>query len=113
VSELPITVIPEKCVSSNEKLLCAQPDNRKLQYNSINRWLQGVESYADSLWMIDEEPEILIDITGFSGREVDVINGLVGTLSGDWYFQNKKDSSLWIYELSRLPAEEVVVEENI
>jgi hypothetical protein len=112
IAELATPVIPDKCVSSTDKLFCAQPDNRKLQYNSINRWLQGMESYADSLWVLDKEPEMLINITSFSGREVDVINGLVGKLSGDWYFQNKKDQTLWIYELSRLPKEEVI-EENI
>jgi hypothetical protein len=110
--ELPTSIIPEKCVGLEEEVYCAQPENKQLRYNSIDRWLQGVESFADSLWAVGEESEPLINITSFSGREVDVFNGLVGKLSGDWYFQNKKDQSLWIYELSRLPKEGVI-EENI
>lgn len=111
--ELPTSVIPEKCVGVAEKLYCAQPDNKQLNHNSIDRWLQGVDSFADNLWVIEEEPELLINITSFSGRDVDVMNGLIGRFSDDWYFQNKTDNSLWIYELSRLTDEELISEENI
>ncbi len=95
-------LLPSKCVSKEDDLYCAVPKNKQLQYDSINKWQQGIESFSDNLWSINDSSVELIDITNHSGRSVDVVNGSIGTLSNDWYFQNKIDNTLWIYELSRL-----------
>ncbi len=100
---LETALIPDKCVASDKSLYCALPKNTTLQYKDIDQWFQGVESFTDNLWLIsDESNQELIDITGHSGRNVDVKNGTIGNTSNDWYFQNKLDNTLWIYELSRL-----------
>ncbi len=100
---LETALIPDKCIARDESLYCALPKNTTLKYNDIDQWYQGVESFTDNLWLIsDEANQELIDITDHTGRNVDVINGLIGNTSDDWYFQNKLDNSLWIYELSRL-----------
>lgn len=96
-------LVPEKCVGDSSQLYCAVPKNRTLKYNDIDRWYQGAQVYSDSLWLVDGDiSNELIDVASHSGRQVDVINGALGVLSNDWYFQNKQDGSLWVYELSHL-----------
>jgi len=101
-AELDVALLPDKCVGSDENIYCAIPKNETLRYDSINKWYQGVDLFTDSLWLVGEDGEELIDITNHSGRNVDVVNGEIGEISSDWYFQNKGDHSLWIYELSEI-----------
>lgn len=96
--------IPEKCLI-NTVLYCAGSDT-SLKYNATDEWLKGKTSFNDSLWSIREgEPVELIDISAFSGREVDVYESSLGYRSSDWYFKNKQDNALWIFELSRLTTD--------
>lgn len=93
--------IPEKCLVSTE-LYCAG-EKSDLNYNSTDEWLKGNINFADSLWSVRGDQAVeLIDISAFSGRDVDVTNSSLGYESGDWYFKNKLDNTLWIFELSRL-----------
>jgi hypothetical protein len=95
-------LIPEKCFVVNTDIYCAIP-NETLRYDSINHWLQGVSKFSDSLWQVTpEENNLVINITAESGRRVDVIDHTIGTISGDWYFRNKNDNSLWIFELANI-----------
>lgn len=104
-SNLEFAVIPSKCVGEDGSLYCAIPNNKNLQHDSITNWLMGTQLFYDDLWVISSSSEELIGINEFSGRNVDVINGALGDISSDWYFQNKLDNSLWLYELSRLNSE--------
>ena len=102
-------LVPEKCLATGGDLYCASETKDSINYQTLNQWFRGVEKFDDSLWHISETNTELVDIKDFSGRQVDVINGTIGAESSDWYFQNKNDNSLWIYELSRtLVAEESV-----
>lgn len=94
-------VVPEKCLFI-EQLYCAQENSKGLKYNSVDRWMQGVESFSDSLNSIGTQSiDEFVNIENFSGRKVDVVEGVIGRYSKDWYFKNKIDNTLWIYELSR------------
>ena len=101
VLELETVVLADKCVTTNNTLLCAKQTGKTMRYDVINNWLRGTELFSDSLWELGSEAGVeLINIMSQSGRQVDVINGLIGGESGDWYFQNKIDNSLWVYDVA-------------
>ena len=111
VTSLTTPLVPEKCVSVELNTYCAIPGDTTLQYNSINEWLKGTEMFSDNLWRVDTAGnEEMINIVEHSGRGVDVVNGTIGEISQDWYFRNKADDSLWIYELSKFSNIDVIEE---
>jgi hypothetical protein len=100
---LPFDVVPDKCVSSTTTFYCAVSVTEELNYNSLDEWYKGRLQYQDNLWSITgTEQTELINITAFSGQRVDVTNSELGIQSGNWYFTNKPNSTLWVYELPRL-----------
>lgn len=100
ITELVASDVPQKCVGVETAVFCARPE-QTIHYDSIVNWLKGSNQFSDDLWLIGDDEDKLIDITNHSGRQVDVLNPMIGPVSTDWYFQNKIDGTLWIYELSR------------
>ena len=110
-AELSAVFLPDKCVDGEFVIYCAGPRDANLQFKDIDGWYQGTESFSDSLWVVISaaSSEELVYIAGESGRNVDVKNGAIGVETGSWYFQNKIDNTLWVYEVLRL--DEIKTEE--
>jgi hypothetical protein len=110
---LDLVTLPDKCVAKEAVFYCGVP-NGSIRLDSTDDWNKGLINYSDSLWSISATgSEELIDINSFSGRPVDVVKGSLGNLTEDWYFQAKADNTLWVYELSRLLAEETATSSAI
>ena len=97
-TELPLTVIPEKCTAVDTRLLCAADKDSQMNYTILDRWNKGLVDFTDTLYIIDgESVETLIDTEKETGRTVDVFKPEIGLHTNDWYFNNKVDQSLWMY----------------
>lgn len=102
--ELGIKTLPEKCVWSQKNVLtvyCAVPES--LPYAEYpDTWYKGSISFNDELWKIDltngETKKLLVPER--EGRvSIDMINLSLSEKENFIYFINKKDLTLWSYQL--------------
>lgn len=104
-----VKIIPEKCTPLTKTTTKAICGTTLSTYNETlpDSWYQGTASYADYLWEIDtnsNSAKLLSKTLEESGRELDITHPAVNQSDTDFYFINKNDSSLWMYNL--VPAEE-------
>jgi hypothetical protein len=95
-------LIPEKCVNTNISTVCAQPENT-IAGSFPDDWYKGVISYSDSLWKINVElgeSTLLSNLSVESGRNIDVVKIGATQAATMYYFINKNDNSLWLYDAS-------------
>lgn len=97
------TLIPEKCADVNQSKTLFVCGEEITNYNSLipDTWYQGVTSFSDMLWEFNienNESALLIDVSGESGRNIDIINPLLSEDDNRVYFLNKNDKSLWLYK---------------
>lgn len=102
VTNLGIGTLPEKCVfSKNTFVYCFVPNFiPKAIYP--DDWYKGVVSFSDSLWVINTGGRVanrIIDISDLAGEGIDGVNPVLSTDGEDLLFINKKDLSLWLYDL--------------
>ena len=101
IFDLPVSVIPEKCVwSLTEKLLCGAP-LETVAYTYQRDWYQGVIRSDDALWEIDpalETATLLVYPTTEVGRQIDLIN--LQNNARKTFFINRLDDTLWVYDES-------------
>jgi hypothetical protein len=94
-----VTTLPEKCAWSKISkgiIYCAAPSSLP-SAKYPDDWYQGLISFSDQIWKIDVlkgETEI-IPIAG----EFDIINPFFSKNEDYFFFQNKKDGTLWSLRL--------------
>lgn len=99
----PVTLVPEKChftTTNNSLMVCGASLDDK-PYQMPDPWYRGIYTSNDSLWEYNS-------FTGFArllespetatGRQVDLINPQFSSNDFNFYFQNKVDETLWVYE---------------
>jgi hypothetical protein len=94
--------LPEKCAwgPDSDIIYCGVPSS--LSGNFPDDWYMGIESFSDSLVSYDlntSENEILIFNGVDSPEFIDIIDMKVSPSEEFLLFQNKKDLSLWSYDL--------------
>lgn len=97
-----LTIVPDKCVASSSTMVCAHDAAAQKTFETYDNWLKGIYQFNDDLWSISPVnggDMKLIDIEAESGRIVDISDLHIGE-TGDLYFRNKNDSTVWWYDLS-------------
>ncbi len=100
---LGLSTLPEKCTwnTTGTVVYCGVPENTPAGlYPDI--WYKGVVSFTDSIWKIDiasRASNILINPLAALGHDLDVVDPFIDTTGRYLIFTNKKDSTLWRYDL--------------
>lgn len=106
IATLPIRTFAEKCVwsSFNEEIVyCAVP--RIISRGTYpDDWYKGSVSFSDVIWQINTdtlEASIVLDPRSYEEEEIDAINLTLSGTDDFLVFRNKKDSTLWNFDLRR------------
>ncbi|MGB4076521.1 MAG: hypothetical protein WBK28_02340 [Minisyncoccia bacterium] len=99
---LPLAALPEKCAWRRSELTiyCAVPKN--IGNGWPDSWYQGVVSYSDRIWKIDLQSRtasLVLDPTVVATTDIDAVALTVDPDGDLLVFTNKKDGSLWAYDL--------------
>ena len=91
--------LKEKCAGTNERFWCGtSEDTRNDTFPTA--WYQGIVQYADSLWSIDSitgRSQKVMDPEAVAREQIDMTDMQFG--ANVLLFRNKKDDSLWLYNL--------------
>ncbi len=104
-SPVSLRTLPEKCVwgKTSEVIYCAVP---KFVVPGLypDTWYQGEVSFGDQLWKIDlatGNTSMLLDpVSVPAGEETDGIKLTLDEAENYLFFVNKKDSYLWLFDLT-------------
>jgi hypothetical protein len=93
--------LPEKCIFTKTTFIyCAIPDSLpKALYPDA--WYQGAVSFSDSLWRIDTATGNGEKLDIGDLPDSDITNLALSTDEKNIFWVNKKDSSLWEYQVSQ------------
>lgn len=99
---LPISTLTEKCAWAHDdtRIFCAVP--KTLSGTLPDAWYQGVISFSDRLWSVDVGARVatqLFDPEVAAKTAIDAVALSVDTENNVLVFTNKKDGSLWLYDL--------------
>ncbi len=99
---IPIAALPEKCVWAADEtaVYCGVP--RSMQTGWPDSWYQGVVSFSDRIWKVDmaaRTASLVVDTNAVGKVEVDAVSLSIDPKSDALVFTNKKDGSLWVYDL--------------
>jgi hypothetical protein len=103
VGSLPIPIIPEKCVFSPVRTDTALCGVSLIEYASSmpDLWYRGELTIADGLWEVQSSSALFLnDMSENSRRDIDLINPQFAPTGDQYYFQNKVDQTLWMYDLT-------------
>ena len=106
-TDLPFDTLAEKCVWSRlqtAELYCAIPAVIT-PTTYPDAYYQGTVSFNDSIWEIDTvtgDVHKLADLTKLSGQGIDAENLILSPNENILYFTNKKDLSLWSFDLNAI-----------
>lgn len=118
VEESPIITDPYKCVFSPidpTMMYCGYQIDTLYSYTFPSDWYKGTRSFSDRIWLIDLKKQSAIQLISpikVTGRDIDVTNMAISSDAKMLYFSNKKDNTLWLYEIS-LPDATNISDENI
>lgn len=104
ILQLRSTTLPEKCVWSTKDqniVYCFVP-NTIPQGNYPDDWYKGKVEFSDSLIKIDVSTgseNVLVNLNNESGSDIDAIKPSLNATDGYIYFINKRDGSLWSYDV--------------
>jgi hypothetical protein len=104
-TNLILQTLPEKCLWKNDNttLYCATPKTLiGATYPDV--WYQGAISFSDNLWQVDTKTgkaSVILVPTGFTTEPLDMTSLSLSPLQDFIYFINKRDSSLWAFEVSK------------
>lgn len=105
VSTLPLISLKEKCVFdvyNPNYVWCGAP----IQLTSssfVEDWYKGTVISDDNLWLVDiskQTAQLYANPESLTGRSIDVNNISINSNGGLLSFTNKKDQTLWLYDLS-------------
>ncbi len=105
--DLPFDTLAEKCFWSRlqtNDLYCAIPSSIPAA-NYPDAWYQGTVSFSDSIWEIDTitgDVHELVDLTKTARQSIDAENLELSPTENFIYFVNKKDLSLWSFDLNAI-----------
>ncbi len=99
---LPVALLPEKCVWAADELsvYCAVP--RAIGGTWPDSWYQGAISFSDRIWKIDlvsRTAILIVDPVAIANTAIDGVSLAIDANSDVLLFTNKKDGSLWAYDL--------------
>jgi len=99
---LPISTIVEKCVYARDgaTAYCAVP--KSVAGTLPDDWYQGAYAFSDRIWKIDlalRAAILLIDPSEIADIDIDAVALTLDPLKDILTFTNKRDGSLWAYDL--------------
>lgn len=102
VTNFPIVTLAEKCVwtSDSTSLYCAVPTT--LSGTLPDAWYQGAVSFSDRIWKINivtHTASLVLDPTEKAKQQIDAVNLTIDPQNQLLVFRNKKNSSLWAYNI--------------
>jgi len=103
VRQLPIPIIPEKCVFSTrnpDTLWCGAP-LAQIPQMFIKEWYQGLIRSNDALWRVSLDngtARLVVNPPTTIGREMDITNLALSPSETSLFFTNKNDDTLWQYD---------------
>jgi hypothetical protein len=111
VTPLTATFIAEKCSFVQGDLFIACGNNGSISATSPELWYKGILQTNDMLQVIDGstsesfQESTLITPKDIAGRDFDITNITSSRDASRFYFINKTDSSLWIFDRSKSPVQ--------
>ncbi len=100
-TEVPLTLIPEKCVSVATSTYCATPSTSLNTREFPDSWYRGEITYSDILWSVNTDVGSGVLLSNFkkeSGREIDVVKIGADAKGERVWFVNKNDNTLWMFD---------------
>ncbi|HEY0948402.1 MAG TPA: hypothetical protein VGE53_02880 [Candidatus Paceibacterota bacterium] len=102
VTALPLSTLSEKCVwaPGGRAVYCAVPT--ALAGNVPDDWYQGAQSFSDRLWRIDLDTRLatlVVDPGQVAEVAIDAVALSIDPTADVLVFTNKKDGTLWVYDL--------------
>lgn len=100
---LPVATQAEKCAwtADNKSVYCAIP--KTIPSGTLpDDWYQGAVSYTDRIWRIDLENRfatLVVDLSTLAKQPIDGVSLSIDPKSEMLVFMNKRDGSLWAYDL--------------
>lgn len=99
---LPVATLAEKCTFSSSGALayCAVP--KALGGTLPDDWYLGVVSFSDRIWQVsisDRSATLLLDPSEVGKVDIDAVSLTPDPTNDVLVFTNKKDGSLWVYDL--------------
>lgn len=104
-SQIGISTLVDKCVwgNNNNFAICGVSKNISGNLNYPDSWYQGLTSFNDEIWVVTNRFENTI-LSGFgknlTSQPIDIVNPKINYSKTLFYFQNKRDGSLWSFDLS-------------
>lgn len=104
VADLPIIGLPEKCVfaKNNDHTLYCGYELTTYDYNFPDEWYKGLKNYSDSIWQINLNNQIGIQLANPMrevGKDIDMRSLDITNNEKMLYFVNNHDKTLWVYEI--------------
>lgn len=99
---LPLSTFAEKCAwaPGGRAVYCGVPT--ALAGNMPDDWYQGAATFSDRIWRIDLDTRLatlVVDPGQVGDVAIDAVSLTVDPISDALVFTNKKDGSLWAYDL--------------
>ena len=99
----PILMLAEKCAATltPDVVVCGAP-NSETASTYVENWYKGLHTFNDYLWRVNtssQEAALLSIPTEHIGRQIDVINMTAAPSEDKFFFQNKIDATLWLFNL--------------
>ncbi len=98
-----IPFFPEKCLIAKSvyTLFCAVDETQSPNLTLPDSWYRGEIGFSDSVLQIDETGTTVVvsNLEDLSGQKIDISRLNLGFSERFLYFTNKKDNSLWMYEI--------------
>jgi len=101
-TSLPVAILPEKCVwaADEASLYCAVP--RAMNGTWPDAWYEGTSQFSDRIWKIDLAARtaiLVVDPAQVAGTDIDAVSLAIDPQSDLLVFVNRRDGSLWAYDL--------------
>ncbi|MES2931509.1 MAG: hypothetical protein V4682_02295 [Patescibacteria group bacterium] len=99
---LPLVTLAEKCVwePGGRAVYCGVPT--ALAGNVPDDWYQGAKTFSDRIWRIDLDTRLatlVVDPGQVADVAIDAVALAIDSESDALVFTNKKDGTLWVYDL--------------
>jgi|GEM_PF-814902 len=99
----PLTFIPEKCqfTQSSGVIAICGADFAEAPTTMPDSWYRGDHTANDVIWEYNTQQQsarLLASPETATGRQIDLINPQFSSNDFNFYFQNKVDETLWVYE---------------
>lgn len=105
-NSLPTAIIPEKCAFSpaNGGIAVCGISLTEYSSNMPDTWYRGETVPADSLWSVQPSrgvTTLIQNVPETTGQTIDVVRPQFSSDSSRYYFQNKIDQTLWVYDFTK------------